>query len=927
MTNTSSLPQTIADLQQRVAREHGSARAIEGVGAAPLDHAGLWAELERIRDALRAAQVGREDRVAVILPNGPEMAVAFLGVSAVATCAPLNPSYRKAELEFYLGDLDVAALLIADGVNEAAIEVATAKQIPILRVVRATARGAGCFDLVSGPQPPRPHRSGAAEPDDIALILHTSGTTSRPKMVPLSQRNLCASARNIVAALALGPDDFCLNVMPLFHIHGLMAATLASVTAGAGVFCSPGISAGFGADAFFETLRSRRATWYTAVPTIHQAVLAHAQAHAEVTSELSLRFVRSSSASLPPTVMRQLEATFRVPVLEAYGMTEASHQMASNPLPPGARKPSSVGVAAGPRIAIMDATGTLLPAGARGEVVIRGTNVTQGYLANAEANAKAFTDGWFRTGDEGYLDEQTYLFLTGRLKEQINRAGEKISPLEIDELLLQHPAVAQAVTFALPHETLGEVVAAAVVARAPVKEEELRAFLTERLADYKVPQRVLLVDEIPKGATGKVQRIGLAEKLAARLRPDFVAPSSPRERQLARLWASALNLRDVSAQDNFFFVGGDSLRIMTIIEAAAREGLTLEIERFATHPTLAEMAKSLDAGVPTDQASFPNGRFVELRPGARDRTVYLFPPASGSAINYATLARRIGGTVRVLGFESPELYGPRGVYRDLMDMARRCAELVVADQPSGEITLGGYSIGAALAFEVAHVLMAAGRQVRCLVMVDPEPLTSAAKLAEREREQACVRTLLRAWSDPPAELVEAVARYKARTITQRVSAALSATDLAAIETDVDLLLDVWDFARMERIDRSRLASRGAHDVIRHIFAGGDQPGAQPLGELVGAAVRRISKEPLTAFRVVRTQFRNVEMYARYTPTPTLGAPVVLIHRAVNSVDAWQPLITSPVEHHSLAITDHLEFVENADALALIARVLETRLGP
>jgi len=303
-----------------------------------------------------------------------------------------------------------------------------------------------------------------------------------------------------------------MNIMPLFHIHGLIAATLSSLSAGGSVFCTPG----FNALRFFAQLEEAHPTWYTAVPTMHQAILTRADRNAESISRNPLRFIRSSSASLPPQVMAQLEATFGCPVIEAYGMTEAAHQMASNPLPPRARKPGSVGVAAGPEVSIMDDSGELLGPGETGEVVIKGPNVTAGYVNNEKANAEAFTNGWFRTGDQGFLDVEGYLFLTGRLKEIINRGGEKISPREIDEVLLDHPAVAQVCTFAMPHDRLGEEVAVAVVlveGITPASERELRDFCSGRLADFKVPRKVVILSEIPKGATGKVQRIGLAEKL------------------------------------------------------------------------------------------------------------------------------------------------------------------------------------------------------------------------------------------------------------------------------------------------------------------------------------------------------------------------------------------------------------------------------
>ncbi len=486
-------------------------RTIGAPGRPWLDGPGLARLAASVAGTLAERGIGPGDRVAIVLPNGPEMATAFLTVAAACCAAPLNPAYKVDEFEFYLSDLKPAAIILAPGDAQAAAEVAGRLGIPILHLATAEGDAAGLFRL-DGPTPTgaaKPVR--AAGPDDPALVLHTSGTTARPKIVPLTNANVVASARHIARSLALGPADTCLNVMPLFHIHGLIAAVTASLSAGAAVCCTPG----FNAFKFAELLRDVQPSWYTAVPTMHQAILMRMRAHADQARAAKLRFIRSSSASLPPQVMAELEEVFGAPVIEAYGMTEAAHQMAANPLPPRARKPGAVGVAAGPEIAIMDDENTILPQGEVGEVVIRGPNVTLGYDSNPSANAKAFTDGWFRTGDQGRLDEEGYLFLTGRLKEQINRGGEKISPLEIDVVLLDHPAIAQACTFGIPHDKLGEEVGVVVVLRPDMAatEAEIRDFASVRLAPFKVPRRVLVMDDIPKGATGKVQRIGLAAKL------------------------------------------------------------------------------------------------------------------------------------------------------------------------------------------------------------------------------------------------------------------------------------------------------------------------------------------------------------------------------------------------------------------------------
>jgi acyl-CoA synthetase (AMP-forming)/AMP-acid ligase II len=497
---------TITQLLERGSED---AAAIGAPGRESLTYKGLRSHVATTVARLNELGVGRNDPVAIVLPNGPEMASAFVAIGAGATTAPLNPAYRHDEFKFYLSDLEAKLLVVEAGSTSPALDVAAELGIEVATLRADPESPAGLFTLEGtfGSKPV----TGYAEADDIALVLHTSGTTSRPKIVPLSQRNVCASAANVADSIALLPGDRCLNIMPLFHIHGLIAAVLSSLHAGASVYCSPG----FNALNFFRWMDEVQPTWYTGVPTMHQAILSRAARNQETIDSVPLRLVRSSSASLPPQVMAELEETFGAPVIEAYGMTEAAHQMASNPLPPAARKPGSVGLPAGPEVAIMDSTGNLLPPGAIGEIVIRGPNVTAGYKNNDKANAEGFTNGWFRTGDQGVVDDEGYFRLTGRLKEIINRGGEKISPREVDEVLLDHPAVAQVVTFAVPHPKLGEDVAAAIVLaeNQHADEKSIRAFAAERLADMKVPRKIIFLEEIPKGATGKLQRIGLAEKL------------------------------------------------------------------------------------------------------------------------------------------------------------------------------------------------------------------------------------------------------------------------------------------------------------------------------------------------------------------------------------------------------------------------------
>jgi acyl-CoA synthetase (AMP-forming)/AMP-acid ligase II len=589
---------TIYRLLENQARHSPHSAAILAQGRVPLTFARLFAHAREVVACLNDLGIHRNDGVAIVLPNGPEMAVAFLSITCSTVAAPLNPAYGASEFEFYLSDLNARALVVQAGVASPAIDVARGRGIPILEIVPKAQDLAGLFEF-RGVGSTSFSTAEMAVAEDVALVLHTSGTTSRPKMVPLSHGNLCASAHHIGEALALHPSDRCLNIMPLFHIHGLVAAVLSSVAAGASVVATPG----FEAPQFFDWMAAFQPTWYTAVPTMHRAILARSAQSGMPIDRGRLRFIRSCSSSLPPTLMAELESSFGVPVVEAYGMTEASHQMACNPLPPAIRKPGSVGVATGTKTAIMAVGGArLLPLGEVGEIVVRGANVMRGY-AN-QAAEQGFTDGWFRTGDLGRLDADGYLFIEGRLKEIINRGGEKISPREVEEILLQHPAVAQAVVFALPDQVLGQDVGAAVVFRdAGVTERQLREFVAARLVHFKVPRRIILLDTLPLGPTGKPQRIGLAEKLglmedaapAPNTSSEFVAPRTPQEEFLATVWCEVLNLPSVGIHQHFLDVGGDSLlAARTLNRVCQRLDVDLDLLDFMDAPTIADQALMLE---------------------------------------------------------------------------------------------------------------------------------------------------------------------------------------------------------------------------------------------------------------------------------------------------------------------------------------------
>ena len=602
---------SLLDLIATRAHRHGELPAIAAPGRLSLSYAELAVHVARIGTQLRALGVARTDRVAIVVENGPEMATAFLAIANCAVAAPLNPSYRAAEFEFYLDDLDAKALIVSDELDTEAVAVAATRGIAVIRLNVPDEAAAGVFRLSPEDSREPVREDGDAHCDDVALVLHTSGTTSRPKIVPLTHQNLCVSAGNVCETLDLSPDDACLNVMPLFHIHGLVAGLLATLHGGGRAICT----SGFDAPRFFGWIESERPTWYTAVPTMHQSIISRAGEHAATIAACPLRFVRSSSSALPPRVMAELEALFSAPVVEAYGMTEAAHQMCCNPLPPAERKPGSVGQAAGPEVQVL-LDGVIQPPHSVGEVLISGDNVTPGYGAGDGdgINRDAFHGDWFRTGDQGYLDCDGYLFLTGRLKEIINRGGETIAPREIDEALMDHPDVHQAVAFAVPDDRLGEDVAAAVVLHesGTVDATGLRAFAAQRLAMHKLPRTIVFLSEIPKGPTGKLQRIGLAEKLgvdgagasqlsSAQTECLLAQPITSTEERVAAVWCDVLGLDTVERLGRFFEIGGDSILAARVIARLDALGLpATSMLLFFEFPTLVEFAAALHERLNTD---------------------------------------------------------------------------------------------------------------------------------------------------------------------------------------------------------------------------------------------------------------------------------------------------------------------------------------
>ena len=587
----------LRDLLSDCGRNAPDRHAILAPARLPMTYGALWMQANDVVRGLRSIGVGRTDRVAVVLPDGPEAAVAMITVAAGAVCVPLNPGFTDDEYQRYFGELHLAALLTRADLKSASRHAARIMGIPVIDLSTRPSEGAGAFSIVGqAPQPVVDHEfaSGA----DDAFILLTSGTTSRPKTVPLTHASVCLSADNVCAALALEPRDRLLSLLPLFHGHGLISGLLASLAAGSSVVCTPG----FDATAFFRWLTEFRPTWYTAVPAIHRALLAAAGPYKQAAQRTSLRLVRSASTSLSSEVLGGLEALFGVPVIDTYGMTEAATQIAANPLQ--RRKPGSVGQSAGAEIAILDNGGRRLRSGKRGEIALRGPTITRGYDNDVTATTSAFRDGWFRTGDLGYLDAEGYLFIVGRIKEIIHKGGQKVVPAEVEAALLSHPDVIEAAVFPVPHRRLGADVGAAVVLRqdAKVSAERLRDFTRERLAGFKVPGLIRIVPEIPKGAGGKIRRNELAAEFsktqpaAGERSSKLVLPSSELEGQLAGIWAELLDIDQIGVDQDVFALGVDSL-VMTqmILRVQERFGVDFSFKDIFDAPTVAALALRLES--------------------------------------------------------------------------------------------------------------------------------------------------------------------------------------------------------------------------------------------------------------------------------------------------------------------------------------------
>ena len=580
---------TLAGLMEDRARTLQAQRFLSAPDRGDLSFAALLAFSHEVSQRIRELGVKRSDKVALILENGSDAATAFVTTAAAAICAPINPALKRDELTELLRDMDARLVIVEKGSDHVVRSVAKALSITVADL--APLPTAGLFTLETTAIAIGADDVDAAA-DDTALLLYTSGTTSHPKSVPLSHSNLIDGCSFTAKAMGLAPGDTCLNIMPLYHAHGLTSTVLASLIAGAAVVCTTG----FQPDRFFAQMKEFRPTWYSGVPAMHQAICGIARENPDYSADCALRVIRSASSPLSMDLLSEIELVFGCPVVEAYGMTEATSLVSANPLPPGRRKPNSVGISAGAAIAILGDDGAHLPAGQPGEIAIKGPNVFAGYGNAPDATRKAFAGGFFRTGDWGYLDADGYLFLTGRTKELINRGGSKVIPNEIDAVLLQHPDIAAAVSFGLPHSNLGEDVAVAVLLRkgAILRTEEIIQFVRARIAEFKVPSRVFIVDDFPKTATGKIRRTQLAEQFQRKLeeqRRETAPILDGDQGDLADIWQELLGHRP-GHDDNFFDSGGNSILLTRLYEKLKqRWGKPGNIIDLIDCPTPASQAK------------------------------------------------------------------------------------------------------------------------------------------------------------------------------------------------------------------------------------------------------------------------------------------------------------------------------------------------
>jgi acyl-CoA synthetase (AMP-forming)/AMP-acid ligase II/thioesterase domain-containing protein/acyl carrier protein len=692
--------------------------AIESPGYQPLTYRELRNQILFGVNALNARGFSRNDRIAVMMRGGPETAVVSLAVMAGFTSVPLNPEYKKKELETYFPKLRINAIIVEKDCKTAAITVAASLNIPVIEVVPSKEK-AGIFSF----SPTASYDAGDAvfaAPSDIAMLLQTSGTTSLPKIVPTSQEQLCRRAKILCNAFKWDKTDRNIHIVPFYHALGVLGSFLAPLMAGGTVVCPED----FVASDFPDLLRTYRLTHYSAGPALHQHILREIKKIPPMELKThSLRFIRSTSAFLPHTVRQDLEEVLGVPVIESYGMSEAGLVTVNSP-----PKTGSVGTPIVESLRILDDDGKTLAPFQNGEIVIKGTTVFSGYENAPDENCTAFIDGGFRTGDTGYLDNEGYLFLTGRKKELINKGGEKISPAEVDQVMMTHPSVRQAMAFLISEPVLGEDIAAMVVLEdKAVSEEDLRSYLIDRLVQYKVPKRIYVVDEIPKGPTGKLLRYVGTERYYASERKaspnprqtsdDVSSEASAHQEKLLQIWKEVLNIPTVSPDDDFFRCGGNSLAAIELLIKIQRAfHLALPPDTIYVHPTIRQLGGMISEKTGNGKHHHP--LIIPIREHGILPPLFCIHSVGGWIGTYQNIFRFFNQDRPVFGIRARGLEPGEKPSQTIEEAVREYADAIKTVQSEGPYRLLGYSAGALYAFELACQLQKRGESVIYLGNID-----------------------------------------------------------------------------------------------------------------------------------------------------------------------------------------------------------------
>jgi len=711
--------------------------ALEDIQGKTMTHGELRGCIRATLANLQRAGFSRGDRLATVFSPGAEEGAALIALASGFTLLPVNPAFNEEEFRRYLSEARAKAMVVEKGTSDTARKVGRDLGIEILDFARES-RGDSLGFSIGGSV-----GGEGAEPEfslegDVLFVIGTSGTTAKPKLVPLTQSNFCWSMHFYNLSFQTNSTDRYLLFMPLFHAHGIFPLIRVIGMGGCAV-CTPS----FDPLRFYEWLDGSRATLVTAGPSNYQALLDHAKENLEVIKRNRLRCISTGNAAMPVTVMKELERLFMAPVIESYGMTE-SIAITSNPLPPGKAKHGSAGISWGVEVAVLDDDGTILPDGKIGEVAVRGDQMTAGYENDPEANGRAFKNGWFMTGDVGFFDEEKYLYIKGRLKELINRGGEKIAPREVEEVLLEHPAVKEAVVFSIPHPKLGEDVGAAVVTRGEgtVSEAELRVYVSGRLAFFKVPSRVLILAELPKGATGKLTRIGMAERLGlAAVKPfgEYVPPRTETERKLAELLGRIFAVDRVGIKDSFFDLGGHSLMAVRLFSEIEKEfGVKLPLSTLFQYPTVEGIAECL--GEEGKQKGWTT--LVPLQTCGLEPPLFLVHGGDGDVINYKELVKALGEGRRIFGIQAKGLDGREAPLESFEEMGRRYIEDIKTVQPDGPYYIAGFSAGGIIAFEMARLLEAKGERAAFVGIIDVDALRFDERFLRRNARRVFLRELL-----------------------------------------------------------------------------------------------------------------------------------------------------------------------------------------